>query len=59
MDWTKHVEETARWLVELSRDPGWVDHARFRARELLQTGLYADLPRLMREELGDERKPEA
>jgi hypothetical protein len=55
--WQQHLEETARWLVQMASMPGWVEHARFRAKELMASELYADLPRLMREAMPKE-KPE-
>lgn len=47
--WDEHLRGTAAWLVHLSRHPGWVDHARHRAKELMASELCAELPRLMRE----------
>ena len=59
--WDQHMKDTAAWLVKMAATPGFVDHARHRAKELMESELYADLPRLMREAVAESaasaRKP--
>lgn len=50
--WEQHLRDTAAWLVQMADNPltrGKSGHAAHRLDELLATGLYADLPRLIAE----------
>jgi hypothetical protein len=48
-DFNAHMRRQAEWLLELSRDPGWREHARHRLQELLDDPLYAGFEAIWRE----------
>lgn len=55
--WTESLRATAAWIVQMSRHPGWVDHARHRTRELLADPMNAGLLEMIREEMSKSSSP--
>lgn len=54
--WDEHLRKTAAHIAEMASNPGSVDHARWRLRQLLDMGpMYAALSELVRLEL-EKRK---
>jgi hypothetical protein len=49
VDWQASKAKTLAHLVTLASDPGWKDHAWFRAKELAREhpSLYGDVPDLL------------
>jgi hypothetical protein len=53
-DWQTHMRQQARWLLELSRDPGFREHARLRLAEMLADPLYVGFADIWREVFSEQ-----
>ena len=51
MEYAAHIEETFQHLLDMARNPGFKDHAWFRAKELAKEcpELYGEMPRRLTE----------
>lgn len=46
-----HFQQAVAHLTEMARHPGWIDHARYRCKELEKTELYAGISQAVAREL--------
>lgn len=54
--WTAHLKETAAHIALMASLPGFVDHARWRMKELMREPLYAGLRELVQAEMEKAKK---
>ena len=52
-----HYEKMLAHLVRMARHPAWINHARYRVKELEQTDLYAGIGKDVARCLRDQAPP--